>query len=136
MNILERWHPIALGNNKKFYVEGIHSDFEGFRILLRGDSVELPMLRIFWGYRIPSFRVSQEERLLKIWHGTDKSLLGNTFYIVRNSTYVENIKEMEMGFYPKSKLTHYAIFTVEDCIDILSEIPPKTEWLTGDLATE
>lgn len=34
------------------YVEGIHDDYEGFRILLRGEDLASPMLRLMFNAQV------------------------------------------------------------------------------------
>jgi len=41
----KKWTPVD-SIPKRMYCEAIHDDYEGFRILLRGEDLTLPMLRL------------------------------------------------------------------------------------------
>lgn len=46
------------------------------------------------------------------------------FYLVRQSLWLDWFHRESMNAYSGRNLTHYAIVTSADCIDVISEIPP------------
>lgn len=126
-DILKIWKPLEDLPNP-MYVEAIHDDWEGFRILLRPEDQTFSMLRIEFENKL-SYRNTDESYLLKIWHTTDKETLGKIFYTVENSAYIDFFNEMSTQIYSDWKLKHFAIYTVSDCIDVISTTSPIVEWL-------
>ncbi len=123
-NILIPWKPIY-GIEKKMYIEAIHDDYEGFRILLKGEKPESILLRITFNDHL-GYRNTDEGNLIKIWN-PEKPL--GIFFIVENSSYINYFHEMTLNIYKDWKIIHYAIYSPVDCIDILSSVPPIVEWL-------
>lgn len=110
------------------YVEAIHDDYEGFRILLKGESPSSKVLRVTFEDNL-SYRNTDESYLLRIWHSNKKEVMGKIFYMVENSSYIDFFYNMTEGFYSEWKLSHYAIYTVSDCVDVISASPPTVKWL-------
>lgn len=126
-DILNIWKPIENLPNP-MYVEAIYDDYDGFRILLKGESVISKMLRVTFQDSL-SYRNTDESYLLKIWNSTEKAKLGKIFYLVENSSYVDFFNEMTENIYSDWDIKHYAIYTTSDCIDVISANPPIIEWL-------
>jgi hypothetical protein len=125
--IFTLWKPID-NLPKPVYVEAIHDDYEGFRILLRGDDLSSGVLRISFEDKL-SYRNTDESYLLKNWNSMAKELAGENFYIIENSSYIDFFNDMTGHLYSDWQIKHYAIYTVSDCIDIISISPPVVEWL-------
>ena len=113
---------------KDIYVEAVYDDFEGFRVLLRGTAIDAKMLRISCNDNI-YYRNTDESYLLKIWGSMPKDIEPSLIYTIENSTFVEYFHEMSEGCYATWKITNYAIYSTNDCIDILSVEPLIVEWL-------
>lgn len=126
-DILEIWRPVE-DVSVPMFIEGIHDDYEGFRILMRGENPASKMLRICFEAHL-SYRITDESFLLKIWHSTAKEILGKIFYTVEQSTYVDFFNEQTDYRYVDWPVKHYAIYTTTDCIDVLSTDPPVVGWL-------
>jgi len=127
-DILEPWILIDGIQDQIMFIEAIHDDYEGFRILLQGENKNSNMLRIVFDNKL-SYRNTNESYLLKIWHTNRKEILGKVFYIISNSSYIDFFHEMTGNIYNDWNLKHYAIYTITDCLDIISCYPPKIEWL-------
>ena len=112
----------------KMYVEAVHDDYEGFRVLLKGDSDQSSMLRVSFDNTL-SYRNTDESYLLKMWDGVSKDTLGKIFYIVEQSEYIDFFQKMTQQLYEDWEIKHYAIYTDTDCIEILSQNDPTVEWL-------
>lgn len=50
--------------------------------------------------------------------------------IVRNSSWLEWLHVESQGYYIENNITHYAIITDADCIDVLSQFEPEIEALS------
>ncbi len=124
--IYKKWLPIE-GAPKKLYCEGIHDDYEGLRILLKGEEAQSSILRLSFD-SVFAYRNIDEGYLLRTLNKMDNPG-ESTFYIVENSTWIEWFNEESYGTLENSKITHYAIYTPNDCIDLLTEYEPKVEWL-------
>ncbi len=127
-NSFNLWTPIS-PIPKEVQVEAIYDDWEGFRILLRcDDGVNSKMLRILFENNL-SYSNTDESFLLRRWGQMPESIVGNIFYLIKDSSYIEFFTKQSAGLYEKWDIKHYAIYTISDCIDILSMTEPKIEWL-------
>ena len=72
-----------------------------------------------------SYRNTNESYLLKIWNEFDTDILGHVFYRFENSAYLEYFNSMSFNIYKDWNIQHFAIYTGEDCIDVLSYENPK-----------
>jgi len=120
-NILNVW-PILSDYPKRMFVEAIHDDWEGFRIIL-ADVEFKTRIRISFINKL-SYRNTGEGFLLQLWETTEEKKLGNTFYLISNSTYIDFFNEMSYGLYKEKEIKHYAIYSDSDCIDVLSITEP------------
>lgn len=125
-NNLKIWNIEGVTGN--MYVEEFRDDYNGKTILLKGNSVDDPILKIFFDDTL-SYRNTDESFMLKVWHNTPKEILGKVFYKVINSSYIDFFNDMTLGLYKDWDITHYAIYTPTDCFDILTQSLPKIEWI-------
>lgn len=120
----EKWDPIT-NLPKKLYLEAVHDDYEGFRLLLKNDE-DQRMLRIAFD-PVLSYRNTDEGDLIKTINKQD---LGDwSLYTVNESDYLAWFIEESHGIHDSDDIVHYAIYTPNDCLDVLSACPPKVEWL-------
>ena len=122
------WTPLQK-KKEKYFVEAMIDDYDGFRIFLKGEKEDSEILKISF-VDVLSYRNTDESYLLNIWHNTDKKVLGNIFYTIENSSYIDFFNGMTHDLYSNWKVNHYAIYTLSDCIDILSEHEPHFEVVT------
>jgi len=119
-----KWEPID-HLSKTMYVQGLHDDYEGFRVLLRGEHAEDPMLRISWDPAVTYRSIDESDRTrgAKISGLDDWSL-----FTVDDSEYIDWFDIVSDG--PMDgDLVHYAISTPMDFVEVLSDTPPTVEWL-------
>lgn len=126
-DVLVPWTPIP-GLTSPMYIEAVYDDYEGRRILLRGEDPTCAMLRVAFDNCL-SYRNTDESYLLKLWHSNEKEVAGKIFYTIENSSYIDFFHEMTLELYRNWEIKHYAIYTISDCVDILSIEPPTVEWL-------
>jgi hypothetical protein len=125
---LSVWQPVpdAVG---EMFVEAVYDDYEGFRILMRGTEPNSKMLRISFDAHL-SYRNTDDSFMSRLGALYERLAERSTFYIVENSSYIDYFMEMSEGLHPPDWIiAHYAIYTPNDCIDVLSYHPPIVEWL-------
>lgn len=119
-----KWIPIS-GIPDTLYLEGLHDDYEGFRLLLKGAGEQQRTLRISFD-PVLSYRYVDEGDLLK----TLSNEIGEgTLHLVTNSSFISWFTEESADIHDSESIIHYAIYTPTDCLDILSAHPPIVEWL-------
>ena len=124
--VYSSWKPLP-DVPGRIYCEAVHHDYEHFRVLLKGDETTSRTFRILFEV-IVAYRNINESYRLRTWervHG--ENMVG--LFTVENSKWVEWLREESSGVLNDVQLTHYAIFTPEDCIEIVSEFAPEVEWL-------
>ena len=124
-NIYNIWKPFE-DIPRTLYCEGIHDDHEGFRILLRENECS-PVLRIMFD-AVRSYRNSDEGDLLRTVASINDPGRSSLFK-VDNSSWVEWFHEETFDIHKDREIKHFAIYTPNDCIDVLSVFEPKVEWL-------
>jgi hypothetical protein len=83
--------------------------------------------------RTYAFRSADEgDRYRTLMRMEKQRTLGETFQVVRNSSFLRWFGEETCHDYLLDRLVHYAIYTSDDCIDVLSDTPPTVEW-TGEV---
>lgn len=125
----QAWKPID-GAPPRLYLEAVHDDYEGLRFLLQGEDRTGPMLRLTFESPI-GYRNINESYRSRSWASVSDMKSLSTLLIVENSEWVQWLVEEAGGVLRVEALTHYAIYTPEDCIDIVTEFPPTAEWLDG-----
>jgi hypothetical protein len=122
----KKWNPIE-GNLKRLSCEALHDDFEGFRIILRSEDDSLPLLRVYFENALAYRNIDEGDRLKTI--NQNREFDGHSFFIVENSNWLEWFDKESLSIHKKENIKHYAIYTINDCIDILSESAPDIEWI-------
>ncbi len=121
----KKWMPID-NLVETLYLEAVHDDYEGFRLLLKGDGEENKVLRNTFDPAL-SYRNTDEGELLKTIN--EQNFGGWSLYVANDSDYLKWFSEESHGTHEGEDIIHYAIYTPNDCLDVLSAYPPKVEWL-------
>lgn len=87
------------------------------------------MLRLVFESPV-AYRNINESYRLKTWAILDMKALPSLL-TVENSTWVQWLVEEAYGVIRAETLVHYAIYTPEDCVDVVTEFPPTVEWLNA-----
>ena len=122
----EKWTPVDSIPNR-MYCEGIHDDYEGFRILLKGEESTSPMLRLMFDCVLVYRNVNEGAMLKTLDSIRSRELF--PLYIVQNSNWVDWFQKESYHTFNNNQIIHYSIMTHDDIIDVLSENPPTVEWL-------
>jgi hypothetical protein len=125
-NIFKKWEPLTEIPDRIF-LEALHDDFEGFRLLLKGVGINDRMLRISFKTTL-MYRNIDEGDIVQVLNDSEGFSEG-CLYTLEESDLIDFFHKQNYGSYSSSKIIHYAIYTPNDCIEVLSEFPPKVEWL-------
>lgn len=117
----DAWQPIE-GLPKELFVEAVHDDWEGTRVLLRPNDPTGSMIRIKFESAIGYRNINESFRLR-----TKRP--SSIFVTVKDSEWMTWLIAEAGGALDRAQLTHYAIYTSEDCIDVVTEFPPIVEVL-------
>lgn len=109
-------------------VDAVIHDGEGFRVVMLTDEEPSRSLVIKWAGDPPLYRNIDESYLLELWNAFPGPK-GETFFVVEESHLLEEFHRQSSGAYREKALTHYAIYTGCDCIDVISFDPPEVVWL-------
>jgi len=127
VNKISPWIIDKLSNNKnEFFIDEITDNNEGLTVKAsdnKGLKVE-----IIWSHEeLVSYRNTNASYFLYgLGQLTERLQLRKNFYIIQNSEYVKFIEEWG---YPETiditgELIHFAIYTSEDCLDIIATYNP------------
>ena len=123
-NKLVAWNPIK-EIPRILYCEGIHDDYEGFRVLLKGRGVGDRVLRIMFNGLVAYRNINESYRLTSLPpNGT------GTLFRVENSSWIPWICKESGGVLIPENLNHFAIYTPEDFLDIVDDSVPRVDWLS------
>jgi hypothetical protein len=121
------WSPFP--EYRDFSFNAIHDNSEGFRILLEANCDRLSnkqALRIRFPLAGPMYYHRADESFLL----SPESTIGNpsaTFQRTRASDLIERFHMFSCNFYREDSIVHYCIYTVNECIEVLSVVEPFCE---------
>lgn len=115
---------VGLATTVHVSVEALIDDWEGFRILLR-DQDSGGMIRIAFDSHVAYLH--RDESDLEGEACRSEGLGKGSFYTVQRSELLARFQSETVRQF--NELTHYAIITDSDCIDVLASEPPTVERL-------
>jgi hypothetical protein len=124
---LIKWEPLKDIPNL-LYLEGLHHDYEGFRLILRDDKSG-QVLRITFDPPL-TYRNTDEGDLILFFKNCKLPEKWPLFKM-KNSNYLKWFHEQSLNIREDEKPIHYLIITPDDCIDVISSFTPRVEWLTA-----
>lgn len=104
-------------------LRAVYWDSSGFSIDLIDEKSDHHEILIFDNFL--SYKVSHESYLLKVWGSLDEENTGHVFYQVKESEYIKQFNDLSLGIYGDLAITHYAVYTDDICVDILSSSSPR-----------
>mmetsp|Transcript_7221 Transcript_7221/g.9363 ORF Transcript_7221/g.9363 Transcript_7221/m.9363 type:complete len:125 (+) Transcript_7221:142-516(+) len=121
----DRWVPL---NNlpQALYLEALYDDYEGFRLVLKGEDSSSRPLRITFE-DVLSYRNTDEGALLETL--SNFNFGGWSLFTSQTSNYIDWFVSESGGIYDENDIVHYFVYTPNDCVDILSIAPPRVELL-------
>ena len=123
---LRPWRPIP-DVPDRLYLQSMHDDGDDLTILLRVESSQ-SVLRLVYEAPI-GYRSINETYRLRTWDMADMRALPSLL-IIDNSKWIKWLIEEAVGILDDRALVHYAIYTPDDCIDVVADIAPTVEWRT------
>ena len=97
-------------------------------MVLKGADPDARMLRLKFD-SVVGYRNVTESYRHRTWSNMQTGVVLPTLRIVENSGWVDWLVDESSGLLRATDLTHYAIHSVEDCIDIVTEFEPEVAWL-------
>ena len=125
-DILKKW--TILGDLKVFNLtlERLVEDADGLTLFMNAENEFEDVLNIKLNFEnYLAYRNTAERYMWKIWSENPREILGYHFYITDNSSYVKYIKEMSLSAYDDEDISHYCIYALFDCVDILTPPMPN-----------
>jgi hypothetical protein len=123
---LRVWNPIS-DLPTRLYVEAVHDDYEGFRILLRGEKASDRMLRVSFEMPLLYRKTDEGDRLRTIQN--DARIKEAVFFIVECSSLVEWLSTESYEVRDVNAMKHFLFACSNDLIDVVAESEPKFDWL-------
>ena len=126
-DVYEDWLPLGQIPDV-LYCEGLVDDYGGIKITLKGRDLSSPSIEV--GFRsVIAYRNINETYRLRTLNGAAFPERSQTLFVVQQSSWISWLKKESGGILDDKELIHYAIFTPEDCIDVVSEFPPTVIWV-------
>ncbi len=128
-NIFRKWKVIE-GVPAEMYLEELYQDCEGLLKLILTDGFENSQkLQITFDGQLLYRNIDEANLLAMEFSHEDKQPGGCTFYTIDNSEYLEWFHWVSCNTNENQEIIHYAIYTGNDCVDILSVSPPDVKWI-------
>jgi len=126
---VQRFRHWVPGRNvpSRMFVESLKDDSEGLHVLLRGEGEGAPTLHLLFE-AVVAYRSINESYRLATWRSIESQRPLTTLLIVENSRWVDWLVRESGGVLQAEQLTHFAIYSLEDCIDIVTEFEPDAFW--------
>lgn len=119
--ILRRWAPDSC-IPKRVEIIAVRDDDEGLVISLADEASRKPVARLLFRNFV-AYRNINESFRTKTWASAPRELDGSLFEL-ENSAWLEWLRKESSGVLDEFQVSHYAIYTNDDCLDIISQTPP------------
>jgi hypothetical protein len=120
-NSLNIWHQLDR-YPAEMYVKSLQDNSDGLKIFLHDITNTINFSIVFT--EVLSYRNTDESYLLKLWDSYEEGVLKGSFFMYRESDFINYFNEMTYGIHKELAIKHYAIFTDSDCIEVLSVKEP------------
>jgi hypothetical protein len=121
----ERWLPFQ-NEPSNVVMDGlIDAGDDDFQLLLRSLDAPSERLLLRWPQRPLAYRSIDESFRLRLWKTFATG--GYAFWIVQGSEWIRDFHVESYGVTEGQVLVHYAIFTNDDCVDVMSAVAPTAE---------
>ena len=128
METYKKWEPLE-GIEAELWVEALHDDYEGLRILLRGNESSSPVLRMTFSHYYV-YRNADESYRLALWREAQFEERNWCLFTTTSSSLIDWLSSEAGDVYKKDEMHHYLIKTGADVIDVVTnKNEPKVEWL-------
>ena len=127
MPVYSKWRPLS-DLPLVLYLEAIHDDYEGLRFLLREGDPTARCLRIRFD-SVVAYLNSNESYRSPTWIATQGTRPPTTLLTIKGSPLSDFVLRSAGGVVQREEITHYGIYTPEDCVDVIALAAPTVEWL-------
>jgi hypothetical protein len=123
-----RWEPIPK-LSKKYYVESIIDNINGFKILLSEENNTEEKVLVSFPDTIRAYRSTSDSFLIQTISYLDKTYGSNfygnwTFFKIKDSKYLEWLNEESEGISKDYMMKHFCILAMNSMIDIVTGSEP------------
>lgn len=77
-----------------------------------------------------AYRNVNESFRNRLWNS--KAIVADSLLMVENSRWLKWLNEESGGVVGEFDVSHYAIYTDDDCIDVLSRVPPQVSFVRDE----
>lgn len=126
----ERWLPFG-DSVTKVVIEGLSEvGDDDFSLLLRPIGDTAALLVLSWPRRPHAYRNIDESYRLSLWQSFTTA--GHAFWTARDSLWLREFHRDSAGACEGASLIHYAVYTGDDCVDVISSVAPVAERRVAD----
>ena len=125
MNIYHEWIPME-NIPSRLYCEGLYDDYEGFRVLLKGEETNSRQFQICFESVLAYRNIDEGDRLRTLHELPMERKV--PLFIVEESSFIRWFHEESCDIHRNRDVKHYAIYTSNDCIDVISSQVPLVAW--------
>lgn len=135
-----RWEPIS-NLAKSYYIESIHDDRQGFKIILCNEKSKNKAVEIMFEDSVYAYASTDDTSVgtiinqLYLEYGS-AFYQGWTLFKVSNSTYIQRLSEQSYGVISARPLIHFSFVTIDSILDVISDYEPKVTFITTDSTFE
>jgi hypothetical protein len=117
---------------KKYEIDSILDNFNGFKIILSDVDDEKKKVQVVFKNSVDSYNYSEEGfRLKTVWRLGDKygkNFYGDwTFFKITNSKYLSWLYEESVGMYESLTFIHFSFITPNAILDVVATYEPIVE---------
>lgn len=127
-NNIEKWETEIKDFPKEIFVEGLHDNYEGFRLVVRGGKPSR-VYRISFDCHV-GYRNFDESERLKLNSLFPSFTGGWSLFVSEKSDFIDWLVGESFEVHTKKEeITHYYIATPNDIVEVLATCEPKIEKL-------
>lgn len=127
---MENYIEITVKNRLSNYMlEKIDYEHEEFYYMPVRNVKEYKKIKMSFPSKCYGIKITPNEGYATLLIDSLTGFSGENLIEVENSRYLEEFRRRDVGFYAHVKLKHFIIFSSEDILEILTEIPPTFEIL-------
>ncbi len=128
-NIFRKWKPLA-NLPTEIYLYELYQGYDNFKLLFKHYDKEEKILEIVFDPALVYRNIDEGDLLLYNRIDGEDGLGRWGLFTVEESDYLEWFHLTSQGIHLNQNVVHYAIYTPDDCLDILSAYPPEVKWLS------
>ena len=119
-----RWMPVSDWSSCRVDIEGVHDDWEGFRIWLRHHDPTRGMLIVRFGSALLYDSAAESDRIGETQQEQPELEFPHVFWTVENSELLSLFHRQSCGIHADEPLVHFSFLACNQCIDVISREPP------------